>query len=84
MSRNNTAYTDQDWREFGLCNTDPNPDRFFPLKNQRKMIRDAQATCAQCPVKFQCLESSLKNREEFGIWGGVTEDDRFRLLSRTA
>lgn len=30
----------------------------------------AAAACASCPVREQCLELGLANREQ-GIWGGV-------------
>lgn len=30
----------------------------------------AEALCADCPLKTLCLEFALKNREDSGIWGG--------------
>jgi WhiB family redox-sensing transcriptional regulator len=43
--------------------------------------KDAKAVCAACPVKEQCLEYALTNRE-YGVWGGTTEAERRRI--RTA
>ena len=36
----------------------------------------AKAVCAACPVIEQCRKHSLKVREPYGVWGGLTEDDR--------
>lgn len=30
----------------------------------------AEALCADCPIRTPCLEFALKNKEDFGIWGG--------------
>jgi hypothetical protein len=29
-----------------------------------------------CPLRQQCLEFALYNNEKFGVWGGMTEQDR--------
>jgi len=39
--------------------------------------------CGTCPVQQQCLDFALKTRQEFGIWGGTTEDER-RTLNRAS
>lgn len=36
--------------------------------------------CLGCPVRAQCLADALDNRIEFGMWGGMTERERRRLL----
>ena len=41
---------------------------------------EALAVCAVCPVRAQCLESAIRNRETSGIWGGTTPDERRRLI----
>ena len=46
-------------------------------------IELAKAICATCPVQQECLDFALKTRQEFGIWGGTTEDER-RALARAA
>jgi len=35
----------------------------------------ATQVCASCPVRGECLEHAIENRE-WGIWGGTTEDER--------
>jgi WhiB family redox-sensing transcriptional regulator len=32
--------------------------------------------CGSCPVLDQCREHALAVREPYGVWGGLTEDDR--------
>jgi WhiB family redox-sensing transcriptional regulator len=40
--------------------------------------------CAGCPVQQECLEWALTARATFGVWGGTTEQERRRLLRRSA
>jgi WhiB family transcriptional regulator, redox-sensing transcriptional regulator len=35
----------------------------------------AKAYCLRCPIRDLCLEWAL-NRNEFGIWGAMTESER--------
>jgi WhiB family redox-sensing transcriptional regulator len=32
--------------------------------------------CGACPVKVQCAQHALAVREPYGVWGGLTEDER--------
>jgi len=40
----------------------------------------ARAVCAGCPVRLECLNEALSQRIEWGVWGGMTERERRRLL----
>jgi WhiB family transcriptional regulator, redox-sensing transcriptional regulator len=42
----------------------------------------AKAICAECPVTAECRNYALKYKEPFGIWGGLSEDERMTLLGR--
>ncbi|OLT25408.1 hypothetical protein BJF83_22890 [Nocardiopsis sp. CNR-923] len=42
--------------------------------------RQATAVCAPCPIIRGCLAEALNDRIEFGVWGGMTERERRRLL----
>lgn len=47
----------------------------------------ALTICHACPVTDPCLAYALDHREEYGIWGATTPDDRQalqRLRKRTA
>jgi WhiB family redox-sensing transcriptional regulator len=35
-----------------------------------------------CPVVRQCLDHALAVREPYGVWGGLTEDEREELMGR--
>jgi WhiB family redox-sensing transcriptional regulator len=52
------------------------------LSRQRRE-RKAKQFCAQCPVVTQCLEHSLRFREAYGVWGGIAETERHRILGHT-
>ena len=41
----------------------------------------AKQVCAECPVRRECLDYSLRVNERLGIWGGLTEIERRDLLS---
>jgi WhiB family redox-sensing transcriptional regulator len=52
-------------------------DDFFPDGADQKKVR---AVCFTCPVRNECLAEALDNRIEWGVWGGMTERERRRLL----
>lgn len=64
------------WRARAACK-DADPELFFPPPSDaEKAARRAKAICAGCPVRPECLAEALGNRIEFGVWGGLTEDER--------
>jgi len=69
-----------DWQLIGLCRGE-DPNVFFHPEGERgpaRVNRDAsaKAICAACPVKVQCAQHALAVREPYGVWGGLTEDER--------
>jgi WhiB family redox-sensing transcriptional regulator len=38
--------------------------------------------CATCPVLKQCAEHALSVREPYGVWGGMSEDDREAIYAK--
>jgi WhiB family redox-sensing transcriptional regulator len=42
----------------------------------------AKQYCTACPVRNSCSDYALAAREEFGVWGGLTEGERKTLLSK--
>ncbi len=74
------------WQERGLCRT-ADPDVFFHPQNERGMARlrrdrAAKAICAGCPVKVECADYAIRAREPYGVWGGLTEEEREALYTR--
>ena len=74
--------TEPNWREQAACRHAA-PELFFPAGTTGPAFAEIEAAkkvCAVCPVSSQCLEFALLTRQEFGIWGGTTEDERRLLL----
>jgi WhiB family redox-sensing transcriptional regulator len=64
------------WRASGAC-VNSDPEIFFPLpRGGRAQLARARALCARCRVREPCLAFALRTRQEYGIWGGLTEDER--------
>jgi len=49
---------------------------------RERRVATAKAVCAACPVVTQCLEHALAVREPFGVWGGLSEEEREALHRR--
>ena len=69
-----------EWQIDGSCRT-ADPTLFFHPEGERgpaRRDRDAaaKAICAGCPVLQECRRHALTVREPYGVWGGLTEDDR--------
>jgi WhiB family redox-sensing transcriptional regulator len=41
---------------------------------------EAKQVCARCPVRDECRDYALAAGEEFGVWGGLNEDERRAIL----
>lgn len=65
------------WMRRGACRSYP-PDTFFPSDGVG--VERAKAICSGCPVADSCLNYALENRIDHGVWGGVSERGRQRLL----
>ncbi|MFK0223277.1 WhiB family transcriptional regulator [Streptomyces vinaceus] len=59
------------------------PELFFAHALSTLQIARAKELCATCPLMASCLEGALERGEEYGVWGGLTEDER-RSLKRRA
>ena len=65
------------WQEFSHC-IGEDLDMFMP---ERGASTDAaKAICAKCVVREECLEYSIVNKEQFGIWGGLDERERRKII----
>jgi WhiB family redox-sensing transcriptional regulator len=65
-----------EWQDEAFC-VQVDPELFFPERGGSS--KAARAACAACPVRGQCLEYALNNKESFGIWGGTSERERRKL-----
>jgi len=66
------------WQRDGNCWESPT-EIFFPKRGET--ITLAQKFCDSCPVKDQCLNYSLENSVNVGIWGSKSERQR-RILRK--
>lgn len=73
-----------DWQSQAACKGNNKnhfpPERVERDKNKVARVARAMEICRKCPVRVQCLEYSLENREPAGIWGGVDEKERNQML----
>ena len=67
------------WADAAVC-TEVFPDTMFPDDKDDEAIAAAKGICAMCTVTAECLSLALANREKFGVWGGMTADERARLI----
>jgi WhiB family redox-sensing transcriptional regulator len=65
-----------DWRFDGAC-VGVGPEVFYPPSGQRPV--EALALCAVCSVRSECLEYAIEFNQHWGVWGGLTERQRFAL-----
>lgn len=73
-----------DWWSNSAC-LSADPDLFFPISMTGLGLGQtarARAVCADCAVRTQCLDFALRSRQQHGIWGGMTVEERRRLLRR--
>lgn len=77
-----------DWRNDGECRRPGHdPEMFFPGGTTGPwipQIEDAKAVCRTCPVLRVCRQWAMEHRQESGIWGGMTEQDRVNERRREA
>jgi WhiB family redox-sensing transcriptional regulator len=67
------------WEEAGACRHE-DPELFFPISINSPETDKALRICRRCPVQDQCLTAALTRRENYGIWGGTTEEQRRRII----
>ena len=67
-----------DWRARAVC-TEVTPELFFPDTSQRSQVAAAKAVCAGCPVADVCLAWALESGADYGVWGGLDEEERRSL-----
>lgn len=72
-----------DWRRDAACR-DEDTELFFPPGEFARQIQPAKALCGACPVTDACLTYALAAPERYGIWGGMTEDERAQERRRAA
>ena len=69
----------EQWREKAACRR-YDPEIWFPTEiGHSGTHRIAKAICKGCEVSVPCLAYAMARRERWGIWGGLSENQRARL-----
>lgn len=60
------------------------PEIFFPDPSPWMLseIAAAKEVCSICPVREVCLEYAMVNGIEYGVWGGLTRNERRALKKK--
>lgn len=69
------------WRRLARCQGDLAADFYPPFAGERKRERlareqRAKDVCAGCPVRRPCLDQAVASGERYGVWGGLSADER--------
>jgi len=77
------TWNTEEWRELGSCRK-LDTGLFFPIGQTGEAevkIARAKKVCGTCPVRQQCLEFAITTNQEYGVWGGHSEEER-RVVRR--
>lgn len=80
MAANNIG--NLNWAERGECAKPENEhlkDNFFSPSAEKRY--EAKNLCFTCPVRGDCIQWALENKELWGIWGGRDDNEIRRTLS---
>ncbi|HYT25456.1 MAG TPA: WhiB family transcriptional regulator [Actinomycetota bacterium] len=74
------------WRLQAACRSE-DTSLFFPADGERpgaKARREAKAKliCAACPVAAECAAYALGTHERWGVWGGLSQEEREAVWQR--
>ncbi|WP_424210759.1 WhiB family transcriptional regulator [Streptomyces sp. BI20] len=68
------------WQEEAACRRLGSSLFFHPAgergEEREERDRAAKEICALCPVRERCLRHALAVGEPYGVWGGLTEEER--------
>lgn len=69
------------WRNRSAC-LNEDPELFFPIGNTGPaflQIERAKVVCRRCEVLDTCLSWAMESRQDAGVWGGLSDDERRAL-----
>ncbi len=65
------------WTAQASCADDPE----LMFAEDLRSVAEAKRACAACPVASDCLAYALDHAEPFGVWGGLTAEERAAVLA---
>lgn len=71
--------------EIALCQTVDDKSIFFPEDKRTRAEKEAARNkairlCGRCALQETCLQWGLAQEVQYGIWGGMTADERRKML----
>jgi len=73
---------DMNWRTRAMCqDLDPGEADAIFFPHTLSAAKEAKAICKVCPVAAECLTEAIENGQKDGVWGGLTERERFSLTA---
>lgn len=76
-----------DWQLLGSCRGLESTVFFHPEGERGRAraarVRRAKQICDACPVLERCRNYALAVGEPYGVWGGMSEDERRAHTQRT-
>jgi WhiB family redox-sensing transcriptional regulator len=75
----NTTPAVPTWHDQAAC-AGSDPTLFYPTAAAH--VRKAKQICRDCPVWAACLADALTRKENWGVWGGLTDVERRALTLR--
>ena len=62
------------------------PEIYFPDQHETRIstpaVKTAKQICGRCPIQDLCLDYAFDSQEPFGIWGGLTPEERRQIRRR--
>lgn len=76
------------WMNDAACRGEP-LDLFFGIDGERggsvaRRQAKAKAICQPCPARAECADHALSMPEKYGIFGGLSEEERAKERRRRA
>lgn len=75
-----------EWQSVAACRGSDTATFYHP-ENERgpsRVRRELRAKqfCAACPVVEECLRWALETREPYGVWGGMSVEEREHVIRK--
>ena len=77
------ADAEDDWTKQAACAEDDVNQELFHGTTAAEM-KAAKRICQGCPVRLACLRYALVLQDAWGVWGGLSERERRRLMRPAA
>lgn len=79
---------EEKWKLHAACRDGVDPELFFgppdsKVPMPKRQVDEARGHCFSCAVQADCLLYSISTAQDYGIWGGLTPEERARARDLT-